>query len=247
MTAGLDPDILNTQVESMKKYSMHMTVLVVILLAACLPVSASVPVSLRPRIYLGLGLRRALNNNLPVFEITDNLDQNYYNLNLSSVKKIFLHGQVRLNLIKVGPVSAGYTFWAHDQHYLQDLPEFWAKEDKFYPHSYNYNLHGVVLQWDLTFPWISGKYFTPFLIGGAGRYKGNTKKFYFEFEYFDEANILYITDVITETKRFNGEAVFFGAGAVVLKYGYFQFGYIDFRDRTLPIREFVSFVIGLTI
>ena len=231
----------------MKKFSIHTTALIIILLAACSPVFASVPVSLRPRIYLGLGFRGAFYNNVPAFEITDNSDQNYYNLNLSSVKRIFLHGQSRLNLIKVGPVSAGYMFWAHDQHYLHDLPEFWAKEDKFYPHSYNYNLHGAVLQWDLTFPWISGKYFTPFVIGGAGRYKGNAKNFYFKFELFEEEKILYITDVITETKRYKGEAVFFGIGAVVLKYGYFQFGYIDFRDRTLPISEFASFVVGLTI
>jgi hypothetical protein len=230
----------------MKKFSIHVVVLIVVLLTVCSQTFASIPVSLRPRLYLGLGIRGAFHNNVPVFEIENNMDQNYYNLNLSSVKKIFLHGQARINLIKVGPVSAGYTFWAHDQHYLQDFPELWASEDKRYPHSYNYNLHGALLQWDLTFPLISGKYFTPFVIGGGGRFTGNAKQFYFEFEYFDEANIIYITDVITETKRYRGEAVFYGIGAVILKYGYFQFGYIDFRDNTLPVREFASFVIGLT-
>ncbi len=85
------------------------------------------------------------------------------------------------------------------------------------------------------------------MIGGAGRYTGNVKKLYFEFELFEEENILYITDAVTETKRYEGEAVFFGIGAVVLKYGYFQFGYIDFREGNLPIREFATFIIGLTI
>jgi hypothetical protein len=234
----------------MKKFSAHTIVLVVLLLAACSPVFASIPVSLRPRIYLGLGIRVAYHNTVPSFEINDNADQNYYNLNLSSVSKIFLHGQSRLNLIKVGPVSAGYMFWAHDQHYLHDWPEFWAMEDKFYPHSYNYNLHGAVLQWDLAYPWISGKYFAPFVLGGAGRYFGNSKDIYFEFDSIEVNGIIYILDtdeIITETKRYKGEAVFFGIGAVVLKYGYFQFEYIDFRDGSLPIREFASFVVGLTI
>jgi hypothetical protein len=247
VTKQSNQNILNTQVESMKKFSIRVTALIVILLTVCSRTFSSVPVSLRPRLYLGMGIRSAFHNNVPAFEIADNLDQNYYNLNLSSVNKIFLHGQVRLNLIKVGPVSAGYTFWAHNQQYLHDWPEFWAKEDKFYPHSYNYNLHGAVLQYDLKFPWISGKYFTPFVIGGAGQFTGNAKQYYFEFEYFEEADIVYITDVITETKRYRGKAVFFGIGAVVLKYGYFQFGYIDFRDGTLPIREFATAVFGLTI
>lgn len=213
-------------------------------------VFASEPVSLRPRIYLGLGLRSAFENRVPSFEIKDEYDQNYYNLNLSSIKKIFLHGQIQLNLIKVWQISAGYTFWGHDQQYLKDYPEFWAKEDKIYPHSYNYNLHGAVLQWDLNFPFVSSKYFTPFVLAGMGRYFGNAKGVRFEFETFEENDIIYVTNIVelvSETKRFDGEAIFFGIGSTVLKYGYFELGYIDFRDNTLPIREFVTCVIGFTI
>jgi hypothetical protein len=235
----------------MQKHPFHFIIsIIMVLLINCSTVFATVKVSLHPRIYLGLGLRSAFGNKVPSFEIEDEIDQNYYNLNLSSIKKTFLHGQIRLNLIKVWQISAGYTFWGHDQQYLKDYPEFWAKDGKIYPHSHNYNLHGAVLQWDINFPAISSKYFTPFILVGVGRYFGNAKGVRFEFETFEENNIIYVTNIVelvSETKRFDGEAVFVGIGLTVLKYGYVELGYIDFRDNMLPMREFVTFIVGFTI
>lgn len=201
----------------------------------------------RLRPYLGIGISRTMEGNKPAFEIEDPNDQFYYDLNLTSLKRHFLLAEVRLNLIEIWHFSIGYMFWGHQHEYPYERPEFWARENKNFPHSYHYSLHGVVLQWNAKYSSVFSEHFVPYVIVGGGRMYGSTEFYYFEFENIQNTTNQIFQKIVKGDQEYTESALFFGIGTTVFKYFYIYLEYIDFRKNYLPESRFVNIYFGVTL
>lgn len=142
------------------------------------PVLLSAQIRIKPHVYVGIGLGHSLDATRPNFTVDDQIDQEYADLNIASVKRNFTRGQIRVNLLHVNDFSLGYTFWANYLQYPYELVEVWQKDGKVYPYSDYIAFHAVTLQWNMKF--LSGEWIVPFLLGGIGRYYGNHDTVHFQ-------------------------------------------------------------------
>jgi hypothetical protein len=51
---------------------------------------------------------------------------------------------------------------------------------------------------------------------------------------------------VSQVIRYEGTAAFAGVGVTVFKYGYVYVGYFDLIKETLPVRQFIDVIIGVT-
>jgi hypothetical protein len=207
-----------------------------------LPGFSSVKVSLKPRIYVGVGLGRTLGAVRPAFSIDDQDDVDYEAINLTPLQRNFLRGQIRINLVHIGDFSLGYAFWSHHLEYPHDFFYFLPKEQKAYPYDNHAGLHAVTVQWNPKFP--AGRRVAPFLLGGAGRYYGNVKTIGFQLLDAELALYRYFN---REDLSDEGTAYLAGAGAVLFKYMYVYAGIVRLERTLLPSGDFLDLVVGFTI
>jgi hypothetical protein len=207
-----------------------------------LPALLSAQIRIKPRLYIGFGLGRTLNAERPAFSADSLADQDYADINLSSLQRHFLRGQIRINLVDAGDFSLGYLFWSHSIQYPNDLIEYWQRDGKLYPYSSHAALHAVTLQWNMKF--LSGRRIVPFLLGGAGRYYGNTDvASYWSLDSYR----LQFAGTVEQERTDEGRAFLVGAGATFFRYTFAYVGFIQLSGYSLPSRRFLDAVIGLTI
>jgi hypothetical protein len=207
-----------------------------------LPGFSSAKVRIKPRIYIGIGLGRTLNAGHPAFSIEDQDDVDYEAINLTPIQRNFTRGQLRINLLHFGDFSLGYAFWAHYLEYPHDFIYFLPKERKSYPYSNHAGLHAVTVQWSPGF--LSGRHAAPFLLGGWGRYYGNSKTIRYQSLDPEQAIYQYFTEQAIEDE---GTAFLAGAGAVFFRYFYVYTGIVRFERTLLPTGNFLDLVVGFTI
>lgn len=201
----------------------------------------------RLRPFLGIGLRTAQGGTLHSIPIEDALDQIYYDWNLASPGKNFLSVQARINILEVWNFSLGYLFWGQHFTYSSKSFEDIVKIGYEYPNSYNLSLHGVALQWDLKFRWISSRFIIPYIMAGGGRFYGNFNNYLYSGQDWDGTQYLRFIKEVSMVDTYEGWAYFFGIGARIFKYAYFYIGYTDFQQNTLPSRQFIDVILGVTI
>lgn len=196
---------------------------------------------IRPRIYAGGGYGRALNVRMPAFAVEDAADRNFVEANLSSVKRDFIRGQIRLDLAHAGSFSAGYLFWGHYSEVPADFPEYWLKPDKWYPASDHAALHAATVQWKPSFA--ASRRVAPFLLAGAGGYYGNITSV----RYLPaDSTGLYYYGSHRQTASDAGRAVLAGIGAVAFRYAYVYAGVVRLIDSALPADTFFDLIVGVT-
>jgi hypothetical protein len=196
----------------------------------------------RLRPYFGMGLGIGSQSHIPIFEIENDSDQDYYNYNLASLKKTFFRFQTRLNVVQWGHVSLGYLFWNHSMRYDQDFPQDIIPPNRTFPHSYYFSVHGAVLQLD--FYSLPSARIIPYIAGGVGGYYGSFKNFYYWVE--DEFDPT-AEKVVSQVASYTGTAVFVGAGIILFKYAYLYVGYLDLIKDSLPTRQFIDIIVGVTL
>ncbi len=202
-------------------------------------------VRIKPHVYLGGGLGITMEVKDQDFAVEDGIDQNYIGFNYSTKQRAFTRGQIRLNLLEVDRFSIGYTFWAHNRKYASENSEYWVKKGKSYPYNDDLNLHAAILQWDLRYAVVSAKYFVPYLLVGAGQYYGSSRSF--QFEFIDDVYYYYDKKLITQDKKYSGNAWLYGGGFIFLKYAYFYVGMVDFGKNAVPVRRALDCVLGIRI
>ncbi len=202
-------------------------------------------IRIRPRPYIGIGMRIVYHPVIPSFQIDDDFDAGYHEMNIASPKKFFYAGQARLNLLEMWDLALGYTFWGHYHHYSEETPEGLIKLDKEFPHSYSLSFHGATLQWNLNYRTISSKRAMPFLLGGAGTYYGGYKNYYYRTESIS-GDYVDFSRVVRRVSEYEGWGFMFGGGLVLYRYAYFYAGYMELRGELLA-RRFIEVYIGFTI
>ena len=206
-----------------------------------IPKGVTGQIRFRLRPYVGAGVGLGMQSHVPVFEIGNESDQDYYDLNLASLKSTWLRFQTRLNIFQWGHLSLGYLFWNHSVQYADEFPGSVVITNRPFPHSYFISVHGGGLQWDFhRNP--SVKTF-PFITAGAGSYYGSFKVFEQSVE--DLADPV-ATKIVTQAMEYQGTAAFIGVGVVFFKYGYLYVGYMDLLKDNLPTRQYVDVVLGVT-
>jgi hypothetical protein len=209
--------------------------------AAAVPGDLLSNIRVRPRIYAGGGYGRTLNARTPAFTVDDAADRNFAEANLSSPKRNFIRGQLRLDLVRAGAFSAGYLFWGHHNEIPSDYPEYWLKEDKWYPATDHASLHAATVQWSPAF--LSSRRLAPFLLAGAGGYFGNVTSV----RYLPaDSTGLYYYGSNRQTASDAGRAVLAGVGVVVFRYAYVYAGAVHLIDSALPASTFFDVIVGVT-
>jgi hypothetical protein len=202
----------------------------------------AVKIALKPRFYAGLGIGRTLDVRHPAFAIEDQDDLDYETINLASIQRFFKRGQIRMDLLQVGDFSFGYTFWGHAAEYPHDFFYFLPKEGKTYPFGNHAGLHAATVQWNLRA--VSGRYIVPFILGGAGRYYGNSTVMQFQLEDAEQSVYSYF---IRQEYSDEGTAWMAGAGAVAFKHAYVYAGIVRLERTILPSKGYLDLIIGFTI
>jgi hypothetical protein len=213
-------------------------------LLVILPISGfpAVKIALKPRFYAGLGIGRTLDVRHPAFAIEDQDDFDYETINLASIQRFFKRGQIRIELLHIGDFSFGYTFWGHAVEYLHDFFYFLPKEQKSYPFGNHAGLHAATVQWNLKA--VSGRHIVPFLLGGAGRYYGNSTTMQFHLEDAEQSVYSYFT---RQEYSDEGTAWLAGVGAVAFKHAYVYAGIVRLERTILPSKGYLDLIIGFTI
>jgi hypothetical protein len=204
-------------------------------------------VRLKPHLYVGAGFSKALAAKDQVFIAETTADQNYSSINLQRGQTAFTRLHARLNLLQVWNLSLGYAFWGHHRTYHTDFPELWARDGKSYPHGDDMNMHAATVQIHLRKPPFHRKRLVPFLLGGFGRSFGSTTRFQYQFHATEDPGVFTVTKSVFEDKTYSRRALLYGAGAVVLRYGFLYVGVVDLKDGTLPVRRVLDAMIGITI
>jgi hypothetical protein len=208
---------------------------------AVAPVELHSNIRVRPRIYAGGGYGRTLNARTPAFAVDDAADRNFAEANLSSLKRNFIRGQLRLDLVRAGAFSAGVLFWGHHHEIPSDYPEYWLKEDKWYPAADHASLHAATVQWSPAF--LSSRHLAPFLLAGAGGYYGNVTSV----RYLPaDSTGLYYYGSNRQTASDAGRAVLAGVGVVAFRYAYVYAGAVHLIASALPARTFFDVIVGVT-
>ncbi|MBN2200527.1 hypothetical protein JW777_01080 [bacterium] len=198
-------------------------------------------IRIRPRIYAGGGYGRTLNARTPAFAVEDAADRNFVEANMSSLKRNFIRGQMRLDLVHAGAFSAGVLFWGHYNEISSDFPEYWLKPDKWYPASDHAALHAATVQWKPAFA--ASRRVAPFLLAGAGGYYGNVTSV----RYLPaDSTGFYYYGSRRQTASDAGRAVLTGIGVVAFRYAYFYAGAVHLFDAALPARTFFDVIVGVT-
>jgi hypothetical protein len=198
-------------------------------------------IRVRPRVYVGGGYGRTLNARTPAFAVDDAADRNFAEANLSSLKRNFIRGQLRLDLVQAGAFSAGYLFWGHTHEIPSDYPEYWLKEDTWYPAADHASLHAATVQWSPAF--LSSRHLAPFLLTGAGGYYGNVTSV----RYLPAGSTgLYYYGSNRQTASDAGRAVLAGVGVVAFRYAYVYAGAVHLIDSSLPASTFFDVIVGVT-
>jgi hypothetical protein len=212
---------------------------------------ASVPglaqIRFRPRPYLGFGWRRILAGKDPEIELTDDFDRLYFERNIEAARKGFFAVQVRLNLLQVGPVTAGYLFWSHHYDYSDQTLNNLVKVETDYPHSYNLTMHGIGLQLDLKFRGFYTRRFHVFLLGGGGKFFGNFNEYRYTGTDFIGEEPQQYEKIVSESEAYSGWGYFAGVGAVIFRHAYVYVGIVDLMKEYLPARQYVEAVVGVTL
>jgi hypothetical protein len=198
-------------------------------------------IRIRPRVYAGAGIRRALDARAPGFAVEDVYDQNFADANLSPLKRNFTAGQIRLDLLHAGDFSVGYLFWGHYREFPADYPEYWLKTGKAYPNTDHAAVHAATVQWNPRF--LAGKRLSPFVLAGAGGYYGNVTSI--EYAPTDSSQVFYYGSS-RQVASDAGTAFLAGAGVVAFRYAYVYAGVIRLIDAALPAKTFVDVVVGVT-
>jgi len=218
-------------------------VMTVVILFSVIPHTAFGQIRFRLKPYIGIGLGIGSQSGIPLFEIEEGneSDQDYYDYNLASLSSTSFRFQTRLGLLQWGHLSLGYLFWNHSYQYSQYFPENVVILNRNFPHSYYFSVHGATLQWD--FYRSSSAKIIPFIAGGVGQYHGSFKNFYYWVE--DEFDVT-AEKTVSQIISYEGTAAFAGVGVTVFKYGYVYVGYFDLIKETLPARQFIDVIIGVT-
>ncbi len=196
---------------------------------------------IRPRVYAGGGYGRTQNARMPEFAVEDAADRNFVEANMSSLKRNFIRGQIRLDLVHAGAFSAGYLFWGHYNEIPADYPEFWLKPDKWYPAADHVALHAATVQWKPAFA--ASRRVAPFLLAGAGGYYGNVTSV----RYLPaDSTGLYYYGSRRQTASDAGRAVLAGIGVVAFRYAYLYAGAVHLIDSALPAKTFFDVIVGVT-
>jgi hypothetical protein len=210
-----------------------------VVILAFLTGSAAGAVRLHPRVYFGLGFGGPLTSVAPAVPHEDTWDANYWTLNGSSVPKIILRGQLRVQLLHAGAWSLGYTFWGHSIRYPIDYPEVWLKEDRTYPHSHHASAHAAVVQWN---PVRSKRArITPLAWAGAGPCYGSSSKVLYR--WIDADSLAWI-GFIQPDRSFQGAAFLGGAGIVLFRYATVCVLYTHLDPKGLPANDFLELNLG---
>jgi hypothetical protein len=205
---------------------------------------AQAQVRFTPHAYIGAGLGftgKPVNQSFPVEDEYDNM---YAGFNLDHPRTAF-RAQTRFTLVEAYRFSVGYVFWSHCRQYGTAYSVAWAKKTKQYPFSDDLNFHGVTLQWDLRYPFVSSRRVYPFLLAGAGKFYGSSKRF--EYEFIDEYYYYYDSRIKRTESRYDGKAWMAGAGAVFFGHLFIYVGTMDLSNKSLFIERSVDAVLGLRI
>jgi|GEM_PF-3539120 len=193
--------------------------------------------------YLGVGYSRILDDYRISFAVEDSLDAQYQALNLEDAPMNVFRGQLRVDILHWGPVSAGYLFWGHQAKFKDTAPDNQLKTDKIYPFSVMYNLHGANLTLRLPFDGISTEQRVPFIMGGAGRYYGKNKGY--RYVWLDEAHTENEKQFTTQ-KKWDDWGYFAGIGVEIYRFAYVYAGYTALMGDGLMGAQFFDVVIGVT-
>jgi hypothetical protein len=194
---------------------------------------------LRPYVGIGLGIDRQ--SEPPLFEILNESDQDYYDQNLASLRSTHLRFQTRVNVLEWGHLSMGYLFWNHSFEYPDKLPGGIVITNRAFPHSYLFSVHGGSLQWN--FYRKPSSRLVPFVMAGAGGYYGSFKNYYRAVEDEEDGTS---ERIVSKIITYQGPAAFIGVGMVVFEYGYIYVGYLDLIKKSLPSRQFIDVIVGVT-
>ena len=220
---------------------------VVIMVSIMGPFPLPAQVRLKPHLYIGGGFSKTLEATEQAFAVENEADQNYFTINYRRGQTTFAHTQARINLLHVWNLSFGYAFWGHHKTYHAEHPEFWARDGKFYPHGDDVNLHAGTVQVHLRKQPFRKKRFVPFLLGGVGRCFGSTTRFQYHAQATEDPEVFVVTKSVFENKTYNRPALLYGAGAILLRYGYIYIGVVDLKGETLPVRRALDAMVGITI
>lgn len=216
------------------------------LLAACLlftAAAANAQLRIHVKPYLGAGYSRILNDYQPIFVVEDTLDQDYQTLNLQNSPRNAFRGQVRVDVLHLGPLSAGYLFWGHQVKFNDVAPNNALKTDKIYPYSVSYSLHGANLTLRLPYKGISTEHRVPFILGGAGRYYGKNKGY--RYSWVDAAQTESDKQFVSQ-RKWEDWGYFAGIGLEVYGFAYVYAGYTALLGDDLMGSKFFDFVVGIT-
>jgi len=199
-------------------------------------------ISFEPHVYLGVGAVDILKEKPPVFPVIHDEDETYTAINSLKSGGFFFQSQLRLTLIKGGPVSLGYAFWGQRVEYDNDYPELWFRTGTRYPLRFDLSFHAVCLQ--LASPrgfW--SDHVMPFLVSGAGSFYGSSKDALYEYD----SSTGWIWMMEEESKKYSGWGWMAGAGVEIYKYAYVYAGLTCFLKDNLPGRMFLDLIVGLKI
>jgi hypothetical protein len=206
--------------------------------------AATAQIRITPHAYIGGGFGLTSGARDQSFVIEDLYDNWYAGWNLDHPRMV-PRAQTRFTFLEVDRFSIGYVFWGHCRKYGTAYSEMWVKKGKLYPFSDDLNFHGVTLQWDLRYRPISSRRVWFFLLAGAGKFYGSSKRFQYEFV---DDNYYYYDSRITETEeRYDGSAWMAGGGAVFFRHLFIYVGTMDFSKKPVFIRKSMDAVIGLRI
>jgi hypothetical protein len=201
-------------------------------------------IRVKPHAYVGGGFGITAGAVNQSFAIEDSYDNWYAGWNLDHPRMNF-RAQTRFTFLEADRFSIGYVFWSHCRKYATAYSEMWVKKGKLYPFSDDLNFHGVTLQWDLRYSFVSSRRVRPFLLAGAGRFYGSSKRF--EYEFFDD-NYYYYDSRITRTEsQYDGSAWMAGGGVIFFGHLFIYAGTMDFSKDPVFIKRSIDTVIGLKI